>query len=130
MDEALTILVVEDDAVYADFMAGTLRDAGHDVEHVTTGAAAVRKATDHRHDVVILDLGLPDGSGYDFSLALRKVLPQASVIIVLTASLHPELDLAHAVGVDLVLTKPIEVKLVAGMIDLVRARRQRRFPTA
>jgi DNA-binding response OmpR family regulator len=127
MDEALTILVVEDDAVYADFLARTLREAGHDVDHVTTGAAAIRHASSHRPDVVMLDLGLPDGSGYDFALALRKELPQASIIIVLTASLHPELDLANAVGVDLVLTKPIEVKVVAGMIDLVRARRQRRL---
>jgi DNA-binding response OmpR family regulator len=129
VDEALTILIVEDDPVYADFMARTLRDAGHDVDHATTGAAASRHCSSQRPDVVMLDLGLPDGSGYDFALALRKLLPPTSIIIVLTAELHPERDLADAVGIDMVLTKPIEAKLVAGMIDLVRSRRQRRLST-
>lgn len=127
VDEVLTILVVEDDPVYADFMSRTLRDAGHDVDHVTSGAAATRHVSSQRPDVVMLDLGLPDGNGYDLALSLRKVLLPSSIIIVLTAELHPERDLAVAVGIDMVLTKPIEAKLVAGMIDLVRARRQRRL---
>jgi DNA-binding response OmpR family regulator len=127
VDEALTILIVEDDPIYADFLARTLREAGHDVDHVTTGAAAERHCGAQRPDVVMLDLGLPDGNGYDIALALRKLLPPTSIIIVLTAALHPELDRADAVGIDMVLTKPIETKVVAGMIELVRARRRRRF---
>jgi DNA-binding response OmpR family regulator len=129
VEEALTILVVEDDPVYAHFLSGTLRDAGHDVDHVISGAAASKHCSSQRPDVVMLDLGLPDGNGYDIALALRKVLPPTSIIIVLTASLHPERDLADAVGIDMVLTKPIEPTLVAGMIELVRSRRQRRLST-
>jgi DNA-binding response OmpR family regulator len=127
VDEALTILVVEDDPIYADFLSRTLRDCGHDVDHVTSGAAAERHCAGQRPDVVMLDLRLPDRSGYDIALALRKLLSPTSIIIVLTAELHPERDRADAVGIDMVLTKPIEARLVAGMIELVRARRQRRF---
>jgi DNA-binding response OmpR family regulator len=127
VEEPLAILVVEDDPVYADFIAGALRDAGHDVDIVATGAKAREKAAAIKPDAVMLDLALPDEDGYDLALALRKQLPPASIIIVLTANLHPQRDLADAVGIDMVLTKPVEPVLVIGIVDLVRERRQRKL---
>lgn len=129
-DEQLRILVVEDDPIYADFVLGTLRAAGHDVDHATSGAGALAKLGALAHDAVILDLGLPDTSGYDIARLMRDKLPSTTVILVLTASLHPELDRADAVGIDLVLTKPIDVKLVTAMVDHVRERRKRRLERA
>lgn len=127
VDEPLKILVVEDDPVYAEFVAGSLAAAGHEVEQVGTGAEARRKATTLRPDAVMLDLVLPDENGYDLARALRKELPPQSVIILLTADIQPQRDVADAVGIDMVLTKPVEPKLVAGMIDHVRERRRRKL---
>lgn len=127
MDERLTILVVEDDPVYAEFVAGTLRDAGHRIEISTTGAHARGVAAAMKPHAVVLDLGLPDENGYELARALRGGLPQASVIILLTADLFPQRDLADAVGIDIVLTKPVVPALVTGMVDLMRERRQRRL---
>ena len=127
VEEPLAILVVEDDPVYAHFIVGALSEAGHDVDHVTTGAKAREKVGSLPPDAVMLDLGLPDESGYDVARALRRVLPPASIIILLTADARPDRDIAEAVGIDMVLTKPVEVALVAGMIELVRTRRQRKL---
>ena len=127
MDERLEILVIEDDPVYAEFVAGTLREAGHEVHDAASGAAARDRITTSKPDAVILDLALPDESGYDTARALRRVLPSTSVIILLTADLYPERDLADAVGIDIVLTKPVEPALVIGMVELVRARRRRKL---
>jgi DNA-binding response OmpR family regulator len=127
VDEPLTILIVEDDPVYAHFVESALREAGHDIEHVTTGAKARERACAIRPDAVMLDLGLPDESGYDLARSLRRELPPSSIIILLTAELHPERDLADAVGIDMVLTKPVEAAVVTGMVDLVRVRRQRKL---
>ena len=127
VDSPLTILVVEDDPVYAQFVASTLHDAGHQVHSVATGAAAREEARRVTPDAVVLDVGLPDGSGYDVARQLRSELPERSVIIILTADQFPELDLAQSFGVDLVLTKPVEAQLVSGIVDHVRARRQRRL---
>lgn len=127
MDERLEILVIEDDPVYAEFVAGTLREAGHAVHDVTSGAAARERLATSKPDAVILDLVLPDESGYDTAKALRRVLPSTAVIILLTADLHPQRDLADAVGIDIVLTKPVEPALVIGMVELVRARRRRKL---
>jgi DNA-binding response OmpR family regulator len=127
VDEQLEILVIEDDPVYAEFVAGTLREAKHDVHHVASGKAAREYVRSHSPHAVILDLVLPDDNGYDLATALRSALPSTAVIILLTADLHPERDRADAVGIDIVLTKPVEPALVDGMIELVRTRRRRKL---
>jgi DNA-binding response OmpR family regulator len=130
VDDQLHILVVEDDPVYAHFVASTLRAAGHEIHVAFDGAQARQQARTGRPDAVILDLGLPDESGYDVARALRKdILDQDAVIILLTANQYPERDMAEAVGIDMILSKPVEPILVTGMIDHVRARRQRRTQT-
>ena len=127
MDDRLNILVVEDDPIYAHFVASTLRQAGHDISVAFDGRQAREHARTGRPDAVILDLGLPDESGYDVARALRGgILDADAVIILLTANQYPERDTAEAVGIDMVLSKPIEPALVGGMIDHVRARRQLR----
>ncbi len=127
-EQHLEILVVEDDGVYAEFVATTLTSAGHAITVAGTGAAARQRAVELRPDAVILDLGLPDESGYDTARALRGgLLPERSIIILLTASMHPDRDAAQAVGIDFVLSKPVEAAVVAGMIDLVRTLRRRRL---
>jgi CheY-like chemotaxis protein len=128
----LKILVVEDDPIYASFVAETLRTTGHVVTVAIDGAGArrvTRTALDRvdAPDAVILDLGLPDETGYDLARDLRRMLPAPAVIILLTADLYPHLDIAEAVGIDLVLTKPVEEALVSGIVDHVRARRARRL---
>ncbi len=127
MDSALAILVVEDDPVYAQFIVDALRNAGHTVESAGTGAIARERARVLAPDAVMLDLGLPDATGYELARLLRDELPPQAVIILLTADMFPERDLAEAVGIDMVLTKPVESSVVAGMIDLVRERRRRKL---
>jgi DNA-binding response OmpR family regulator len=128
MDERLNILVIDDDGIYADFVATTLRAAGHEVAIANDAAAARKHVEAERADAVVLDLGLPDESGYDLARDLRgHLMPDTTVIILLTANLYPERDVANAVGIDMVLTKPVEAELVHGMVEFIRARRTRRM---
>jgi len=129
VSERLRILVVEDNPTYAEFVAGTLRTAGHEVHLATHGALARDHARAHILDAVVLDLGLPDESGYDVAKGLREVLPATAIIILLTAELYPQRDIADAVGIDMVISKPVEAELVTGLVDLVRSRRALRLQT-
>lgn len=126
MNGPLQILVVEDDTVYAEFIATTLRDAGHAVEIAPTGADACALAPTMRPHAVVMDLQLPDTTGYDLARDLRRdFLDASSIVILLTANLYPQHDVASAVGIDMVLTKPVEPALVIGMVELIRVRRRR-----
>lgn len=128
MPDRLEILVVEDDPVYAEFVASTLRGPGHGVRVAVDGASARACAREVRFDAVVLDLSLPDESGYSIARSLRRdLLAPHAVIILLTANMYPELDTAEAVGIDLVVSKPVEPALVIGMIDHVHARRRKRL---
>jgi two-component system, OmpR family, response regulator len=77
------ILVVEDDAAIASGLVRGLRQEGFDVELLSTGADVVRRVTSEPFDAVVLDLMLPDESGFDILEGLRH---RSSVpVVVLTA---------------------------------------------
>ena len=80
----MRVLVVEDEARLVDLLRSTLSHAGFVVDTVTTSEDAQEAIAVGTYDVVILDLGLPDGDGLDLLAAVRregKTMP----ILVLTA---------------------------------------------
>lgn len=69
------VLLVEDNEDAAAALAMCLEEYGYVVEHVGTCAEALRVAGARSFDVVLTDLGLPDGSGIDVGRALSRKLP-------------------------------------------------------
>ncbi len=117
----LEILLVDDDAEFAALTAAWLREDGHRVSIARDGASAIVLARDLRPEVVLLDLGLPDGDGHEVARALRRDLPGTTPIIVVTGL--REASLALAEDVDLMLNKPIPLELFGGLIEYMRRRR-------
>jgi DNA-binding response OmpR family regulator len=103
---SVPLLMVEDDANVADTLASRLRGNGFAVTHAASVAAA-RKALDaERFDIALLDVGLPDGSGFDVARSLRETSPETALVF-LTAYGTPE-DRIHGLelGADDYVTKP------------------------
>jgi signal transduction histidine kinase len=69
---AYRLLVVEDHQPTLDVLARLLRKQGHDVVTADTVAAALRCAAQGRFDLVISDIGLPDGNGVDLMAQLTR----------------------------------------------------------
>ena len=112
-------MVVDDDADLADTFAASLRAEGHDVHVAPSSEHAIALAGAVRFDCVLLDLNLGgDGDGFDVARKLRAgPLRATSVVIMLTGTPRaaPQ-DVADAVGVDLVLAKPVNFDLIDGLI--------------
>lgn len=72
MTPARTILIVEDDAALRLALRQVLEPRGYLVLEAATGARALTLAELHRPDLILLDLGLPDGDGLDFAQELRR----------------------------------------------------------
>jgi len=70
--ERYRLLVVEDHQPTLAALSGLLRRQGHDVVTASTVEAALALAASHQFDLVITDLGLPDGSGADLMLQLTR----------------------------------------------------------
>ena len=122
----MRVLLVEDEPRLAESLARGLRDAAHAVDTADTLAAARVKLELERYDAVILDVNLPDGSGFGLAAELRKrAIPVP--ILMLTARDTVE-DRVHGLdsGADDYLVKPFAFEeLVARLRAL-----QRRAPEA
>ena len=104
------ILVVEDEEPIARLLKRYLESVGFDVHNEASGAEALSYAAEHRPDLVILDLRLPDVHGYEVCKGLRRLYDSWVVPIMMLTGMDTPLDklrgFAH--GADAYLTKPFE----------------------
>ena len=96
MSQALQILVVEDNPADADFIRELLPETGpasFQIESVARLADAVIRLKGEGHDLVLLDLGLPDSQGLQTLRHLHQAAPDVPVIV-LTGTDDNELGVA------------------------------------
>jgi DNA-binding response OmpR family regulator len=103
------ILIVEDDRKIAMALALRLRAAGQDVLSAYDALTGLNSAIKNRPDLVLLDIGLPAGSGLLVAEMIQTLAPKFTPIIFLTASRQPGLrEKALALGAAGFLEKPFE----------------------
>lgn len=66
------VLIIEDDSVVSLSLKVQLEQKGYEVLQVFNGAAVIRKVINFNPDVILLDIGLPDKSGYEICKELRE----------------------------------------------------------
>ena len=113
-----SVLVVEDDPGIATQLVRGLSRGGYAVDHVTTGRDALDRADP---DVVLLDLGLPDGDGVDICRRLRE-RSEVAIIVVTARGEEPERVLALDAGADDYLVKPFGLAELLARIRAVLRR--------
>ena len=116
------IVVVEDHAPIARLLTTQLERLGYAVHTETHGRAALRYAAEHQPDLVILDLRLPDMSGYEVCKELRKLYHAWVVPILMVTGMDQPIDQLRgfAYGADAYLTKPFELtELLATIAQLL-----------
>ena len=116
----LKILVADDSQDGADSLAFLLKAAGHDVITTYDGRSAIQSAEFHRPDVVLLDIGMPEVSGYDVARAIRRESwGRPMRLIALTGwgqAEHRRRSLE--VGFDDHLVKPVELDVLENLLQL------------
>jgi two-component system KDP operon response regulator KdpE len=106
--DAPRVLVIEDEPEIRRFLRVSLAAQKFLVDEAVTGREGILKATSQPPDLVILDLGLPDISGFD---VIRELRGWSSVPIVILSARGQESDKVAALdaGADDYLTKPFAV---------------------
>jgi two-component system response regulator TctD len=106
----MRILLVEDEHSLGTWLSKALERAGIFVEWVDTARSALAAAGLSRHDVIVLDLGLPDQDGQDLLAEIRR-RDQSTPALVLTArDAVAEKVRAFQAGADDYLAKPFELE--------------------
>jgi DNA-binding response OmpR family regulator len=122
----MRVLLVEDERTVRETLVQDLHAEGHEVQAESTGRAGFARARSSGFDVLILDLGLPDGDGLD---VLRELRASGSALPVLALTARDALeDRIEGLdcGADDYLVKPFAfTELLARLRALARRRTER-----
>ncbi|MEX2284683.1 MAG: response regulator transcription factor [Gemmatimonadota bacterium] len=118
----MRILLVEDDSAVAETVRRSLAREGHEADLAPDARTARTYATEQAYDAILLDLNLPDASGFDLIGELRKANPLIPVLM-LTGRTSKE-DVVHGfeVGADDYITKPFDVRELVARLRAVTRR--------
>ena len=104
-----SILIVDDNRAWVDSLALVLRAQGHTVYTAYGGRRAIEVAEELKPDVVILDIEMPEVSGYEAARQLRRRLTRHRPTLIALTVWSDDMDkaLAREAGFDHHLTKPM-----------------------
>ncbi len=114
------ILLIEDTEAVRGLFRAILEQAGHVVREASTGSEGIRVFREHPADVVITDMYMPDGDGFDVMNILRCEVTMPKIIVVSGRSGQEEiLTAAKHMGADLALGKPVTMDQLVQAVETV-----------
>ena len=116
------LLVVDDEPNIRDLLATSLRFAGFEVFTASTGNEAIREATEHQPDLMVLDVMLPDMDGFTVTRRLRDRGEQYPILFLTAKDETQDKVAGLTVGGDDYVTKPFSLEEVVARIRAVLRR--------
>ena len=116
----LRVMIVDDNRDAADLIAEFLEMCGHPTLPIDGGAAAIQAADTFQPDVVLLDLGMPDITGFDVISTLRQAPRfKHTRMVALTAWGDPQTrERTQGIGFDHHLVKPATLDDILNVVSV------------
>jgi DNA-binding response OmpR family regulator len=124
MQQPAHILLIEDDPAVAHSLQDGLEQAGYATTWQNSGAAGIHYARDHQPHLIILDVRLPDGSGFDVCRQLRALKLRQPILMLTVQRDEVDKVLGLEMGADDYLTKPYGLR---ELLSRVRALLRRAY---
>jgi DNA-binding response OmpR family regulator len=123
-----SVLVVEDTDEIRELVATVLGKAGFDVRAVGTGAECMAAVRQQAPDLIVLDLGLPDGDGTE---VCRQIRAETECYVLMLTARAEEVDLliGLAVGADGYMAKPFSPRELVARVQALLRRPRSVVPT-
>ena len=124
----LRILFVEDHADSRRIIANLLSHSGYNVSMADCAGTALHLLNTQKFDVIVSDIGLPDGSGYALIMLAKQC--QASIIAVALTGFSAEQDIrfSREMGFDFYLTKPVDFHELRTVLNQVQVQSKKSEP--
>lgn len=124
MNSTTHILLIEDDLAVARSLQDGLERDGYAVTWKNSGVQGVAFARDHAPHLIILDVRLPDGSGFDFCRQMRQSGARQPIIMLTVQKDEMDKVLGLEMGADDYVTKPYGLR---ELLSRVRAQLRRAY---
>ena len=124
----MRILVVEDDRLLNNTLCYNLDAAGYVVDSALTKSAASNFLTKQDYDLIVLDVNLPDGNGFDFCREVKERRPDTAVIFLTANDMESDMLKGYEVGGADYVTKPFSVTVLCKKVAAVFANLELRTP--
>jgi signal transduction histidine kinase/CheY-like chemotaxis protein len=122
---SLRLLLVEDDTMVAEVIAGLLKHQGHAVRHVANGLAVMVDLEQTHYDAILLDLDLPGLSGFEVARMIRRretAGRHVPIVAVTARSAADDEQRAQLAGMDGFLRKPLSGRELSRVLEDVLER--------
>jgi DNA-binding response OmpR family regulator len=106
------ILVVEDDKDLNRFVCISLKADGYDVVEAFDGEEALDKTAEHKFDLILTDIMMPNVDGFDFVQSVRRTDKTTPIIFMTAKDDKPSKMLGYRLGVDDYVTKPFDMDVL------------------
>lgn len=107
----MKILVVEDDRLLNNTLCYNLSTAGYSVDSAMTKAMATRFFGKQEYDLIVLDINLPDGNGFDFCREIKERRSDTAVIFLTANDMESDMLKGFELGADDYVTKPFPISV-------------------
>lgn len=121
----MRILVVEDDGILNHTLCYNLSAIGYTVDSVATKAEATALYEKKDYDLIVLDINLPDGNGFDFCRELKERRPDTAVIFLTAHDMESDMIRGFELGADDYVTKPFPVRVFRRKVTALLSRMQK-----
>ena len=115
------IFFVEDDLSLINGLSFAIKKQGYEIDVARTGLEAEKLWMNGKYDLVILDVTLPDGSGYDICKKIRKV-SKVPIMFLTAADEETDIIMGLDIGGDDYITKPFKLAVFLSRVNALLRR--------
>lgn len=118
----MRILVVEDDRLLNSTLCYNLTTVGYQVDAALTKADAIGQTEKQNYELIVLDVNLPDGNGFDFCRGIKERRPDTAVIFLTANDMESDMLKGFELGADDYVTKPFPISVFQKKVSALLSR--------
>lgn len=121
------ILVVEDDHLLNNTLCYNLNAAGYKVDSALCKKEAEHYVEKQKYELIVLDVNLPDGNGFDFCKEAKELCPETAVIFLTANDMESDMLKGYELGAEDYVTKPFPMSVFQKKLAVVLGRLTKQY---